>query len=233
MSQSRWNQIGAACGILFILMSLGSQFLIQVGGLEPTFNAPAADILTFYENRDPALSALGGYLTVLSSIPFLWFIGVLWGVLRQHEPEPGWLSLVAFGSGLLAISAVILAAGGWELALIRINEGLTGDIARLTFDQGNLGFANYQVALGGLALATGIVALRDGALPRWLGWLGVVTAVLLFVNRWFWFEPSPLIFVPYMLFMVWLFATSAVLIRKVRSPERATQPASRALSGSR
>lgn len=233
MTKSQWTQIGAAGGILFLLMGLGAQMLIQVGGMEPAFSAPVEEIMAFYNARNPQLSALGSYISVLSAIPFVWFLAVLAGVLRQYEGEPGWLSLAAFGSGLLSIGAVVLAAGGWELALLRINEGLDPGIARLTFDQGNLGFANYQVALGGLALATGIIGVRDGAFSRWLGWLGIVTGVLLFIGRWFWFEPTMLIFLPYMLFYVWLTATSIALIRKVRRAEVSPEIEAVAAAGSR
>lgn len=225
MTQTRWNQIGAAGGILFLIMSFGAQMLIQVGGMEPSFSAPVAEIMAFYSGRNPQLFALGSYLSVLSAIPFVWFLAILWGVLRRYEGEPGWLALAAFGSGLLGISVVVLAAGGWDLAMLRLEEGLDPGIAQLTFDQGNLAFANYQVALGGLALAAGIVSVRDGAFARWLGWLGIVTAVLLLIGRWFWFEPSPLIFVPYMFFYLWLAATSIALIRKLRvaaAPSTAT-----------
>lgn len=233
MTKSQWTQIGAAGGILFVVMGFSAQMLIQVGGMEPAFNAPVEEIMAFYNARNLQLSALGSYISVLSAIPFIWFLAVLAGVLRQYEGEPGWLSLATFGSGLLSIGAVVLAAGGWDLALLRISEGLDPGIARLTFDQGNLGFANYQVALGGLALTTGIIGVRDGAFARWLGWLGIVTGVLLFIGRWFWFEPTMLIFLPYMLFYVWLITTSVALILKVRRAEASPEIEAVVAAGSR
>jgi hypothetical protein len=85
--------------------------------------------------------------------------------LRRAEGEPAWLSLVALASGLMLIAAVS-AGGGWSLAVFRRDEGLDPQIARLLFDQGNFAFANAWVMLASLSLATGVVSIRTGALPR-------------------------------------------------------------------
>lgn len=111
-TKRRWKQIGAAGGILFVVLQVVSQSLIQMGGSEPAFDAPAAEIETFFMNRNIQLSLIGGFLSTLSIIAFLWFLGALWARLRRHEGEPGWLSLVAFASGL-AGAAAILGSGGW------------------------------------------------------------------------------------------------------------------------
>lgn len=215
VAKARWEQIGAAGGIAYVVLQLVSQALIQVGGSEPPFNAPAAEIEAFFMNRNPQLAAIGGFFSVLSVIAFLWFLGVLWARLRRHEGELGWLSLVAFVSGVAGI-ATILGSGGWELAILRIDEGLEAETFRLLFDQGNLAFATFWVALAGMLLAAGVVTIRDGALPRWLGWYGLVVAVALLAARAVWFAASGAKFVPYLLFWVWLIAASIFLIRRAR-----------------
>ena len=161
-----WEQIGAAGGIAYVVMQLVSQALIQVGGSEPPFNAPAPDIEAFFMNRNFQLASLGGFLSVLSVIAFLWFLGALWAGLRRHEGEPAWLSLVALASGVAGIATILGGGGGWEMAILRVNEGLEAETLQLLFDQGNLSFATFWVALSGMLLATGVVAIRDGALPR-------------------------------------------------------------------
>jgi hypothetical protein len=160
---------------------------------------------------------IGGFLSVLSILAFIWFLGALWARLRRHEDEPSWLSLAAFGSGL-AGAAVVMASGGWPLAVFRIEEGLDPQIARYLFDAGNFSFATFWVALAGLLLTTSVVSLRDGALPRWLGWAGLVVAITLLVANAFWAGPSGLVFIPYVLFWLWLIITSIVLIRRVGIP---------------
>jgi hypothetical protein len=174
MGNSRWEQIGAAGGFVFVVLQMASQALIQAGGAEPLFSAPAPTIVAFFMAKDSQLFALGEYLSTLSLIAFLWFLGSLWATLRRAEGEPAWLSFVAAASGLMVVATV--SGGGWPLAVFRRDEGLDPQIARLLFDQGNFAFANAWVMLASLCLASGIVSIRTGALPHWLGWAGVLIA---------------------------------------------------------
>jgi hypothetical protein len=218
MSKHRWEQIGAAGGIAFIVLQFAAQGLIQIGGGEPAFNAPAEEILSYFENRNPLLFNIGGFLMAVSFIAFFWFLGVLWARLRQHEGDPAWMSLVAFGSALVG-AAIVLASSGWGTAVFRIEEGLDPQLARYMFDDGNIGFATYWVFLAGFLLTSGVVAVRDGALPRWLGWFGLITAATLLVGRVFWDLPSGAIFIPYTLFAFWIIVASVVLIRGAAKAE--------------
>lgn len=214
-SNRRWEQIGAAGGLLFVALQLAGQSLIQLGGAEPVFNAGTGEIEAFFLSRHPQLAPVGGFLSLLSAIAFLWFLGVLWAALRRREGEPGWLSLVAFACGVAGI-ATLLGEGGWELALLRVNDGLQGETARLLFDQGNATFANFWILLAGLLLATGVLTVRDGALPRWLGWFALVLSPALLAARAAWFAGSGAKFLPYGLFWVWLVAASVLLMREAR-----------------
>jgi hypothetical protein len=224
MQNSRWEQIGAAGGIVFVVLQMAAQALIQVGGAEPPFDAPASTIAAFFMARNSQLFALGDYLSTLSLIAFLWFLGSLWAALRRSEGEPGWLSFVAAASGLMIVAAVG-GGGGWPLAVFRKDQGLDPQIARLLFDQGNFAFANAWAMLASLSLATGVVSIRTGALARWLGWAGVLIAGGLLAARAVW-ASSGLVFVPFGLCYLWLIAISIVLIRRARAlenPQRAAQ----------
>ena len=81
MAQRRLGQVGAAGGILFIVLQLIGQGLIQVGGSEPSFDASSQEIVEFFEARDTLLFSIGGYLSALSLIALLGFLGSLRGVL--------------------------------------------------------------------------------------------------------------------------------------------------------
>jgi hypothetical protein len=113
------------------------------------------------------------------------------------------------------------AAGRWPCsgaAKFRRGEGLDPQIARLLFDQGNFAFANAWVMLASLSLASGVVAIRTGALPRWLGWAGVLITAGLIAARAVW-TSSQLVFIPFLFGYLWLITTSVVLIRCARAPE--------------
>src|SRR5512138_2535447 len=71
MSNSRLEQIGAAGGIVFVVLQMAAQALIQVGGAEPPFDATTETIIAFFMARNSQLFALGEYLSTLSLIAFL------------------------------------------------------------------------------------------------------------------------------------------------------------------
>jgi hypothetical protein len=72
-------------------------------------------------------------------------------------------------------------------------------------------------ALAILLAANAVVVLRSGALPRWLGWSATVLSPALLVGVAF---ATSFGFVPYVLSMVWIVATSIVLIRRAGGPPR-------------
>lgn len=206
----KWAAIAA---IAFPLLQMASQGFFQAGGMEPSFAAPANEILSFFETRDPALFTIGGYIFILSVVAFLWFLGALWDELSTAEGGSGWLSLIAVGSGLV-VAANLTGPGSWPLAVFRIGEGLDPQIARLLFDQGNLNFANIWVALGSMVLAAGLVMRRSTRFPRWLGWSSLVLAVGLLLARAVW--TSAIAFAPYLLFWVWMITLGVIWLRRSR-----------------
>lgn len=55
------------------------------------------------------------------------------------------------------------------------------------------------------ALAVGLVTLRTGVLPRWLGWVSVVAAPLILLA---------VLFLPIFVFVLWVAATGLVLLMR-------------------
>ena len=213
MAQKRLEQLGAAGGILFVVLQLVAQSLIQVGGGEPSFDASAEEIVAFFDARDTLLFNIGSYLSTLSVIPLLGFLASLRGTLRRAEGDAGWLTLVATGAGLLFL-ALVASGGFWHIAVFRI-EGLDPQVARLLFDLGNFNFATMWVMLGTLVFTVGLAAIWFGAFPRWLGWMGLVVGIGLVIARIFWI--TTVAFAPYVLFWVWLMALSVVMFRRAGS----------------
>jgi hypothetical protein len=197
-------------GLATVILLFGAQGFIQVGGGEPAFDAPAGTVAEFFEARDEGLFTLGAYLTVLGLVAFLWFLGGVYVLLRDHEWPRPWRATIALVSGVAFVASVM--AGGWQLAVFRVDEGLDPQLARFVFDLGNLSFANGWVALGSFALASGWVMLSSGAFPRWLGWLAVVAGVGLVVARAVW--TTPVWFVPYTLLWLWVIVLSVLLLRR-------------------
>ena len=212
MSNRRWEQLGAAAGIVFVVVQVAANNLMeQVGGNEPPSYAEAPEIVNFFMTRDSRLFGLGDYIMTLSVIPFVWWLSVLWARLRRAEGTAGWLSVATLGFGL--VSATLLASrNGWTLAMDRIDEGLNPELARTLFDMGNSNFANVWVSIAGMLIAASILSIRTGALPKWLGWAGLAVALGLVIARAF-LEQSWLASA-YGFFWLWMIITSVVLIRR-------------------
>jgi hypothetical protein len=209
----RLKKFGAIAAIAFPVLQMAAQGFFQVGGMEPSFAAPANEILAFFESRNPVLFTIGGYIFILSLVAFLWFLGALWDELSTAEGGSGWLSLIAVGSGLV-VAANLAGPGSWPLAVFRIGEGLDPQIARLLFDQGNLNFANIWVALGSMVLAAGLIMRHSDRFPRWLGWSSIVLAIGLLLARAVW--TSAVAFAPYVLFWVWMISLGVIFLRRSR-----------------
>jgi hypothetical protein len=144
-------------------------------------------------------------LELLGLLLFIPFMGYLWSVLRDAEGPGGWLSATALGAGLVGITMKLASVGpGWAArdfgdatatheALDRINE---------------VAFIAQMLPDGVMLAAIAIVTLKDGGLPRWLGWLAAVAAPLLLVNGMFLdasFGPA------FLLFLLWTLLASVVL----------------------
>ena len=214
MNSQQLTRIGALGGIISVVLQLGGQMLIQVGGQEPSFNAGTAEITEFFANRDAQLAPVGGFIAGLGFIPFLWFLGVLWSRLRKSEESPGWLSAVALGSGMLIVAVQMAGAAGWMTAFARTGDGIAGDVIRFQFDSGNFLFAASWVMIASLLIATAVVTFLYQALPKWTGWFGLVIAICLLIATANWFTASDMLFIPVMLWWLWLIIVSVILMRK-------------------
>ena len=196
MSDRTWRRLGAAGGIFYVVLTLLGNDVI--GGTRP---------------------GIGLLVELLGLVFFAFFLGSLWACLRSAEGEGGWLSAAAFGGGLLAL-AVKLASVAPVLA-VRASEGMDPGIAKALIAMNGASFDITFLPLGVMLLSTAIVAVRTGALPKWLGWASAVVAlVLLGALSVAVVSPSPpeWAFLAMLPFALWTVATSIALIRRAKEP---------------
>lgn len=173
MAEQRWEKLGAATGIAFVVVAFASFFL---GGEFPMPEDSTEQVAAFYtENADQVLWSL--WLWGVAGILFLWFLGSLRSHLMKAEGDTGRLSAVAFGGGIAA--GVVYSIG------ISISSALAFGIAQngsaeLTDALSDLATHFYNGSAFGffvLVLATTIVSGRTKVFPAWLGWLGWLIAL--------------------------------------------------------
>lgn len=208
MSDRLLERMGAACGILYIVLIYGGS---SIG--EPT-------------------SSVAFSLEILGFLFFMFFLGSLWSAMRRAEGGSGWLSTTAFGAGLMSVTIKVASAAPVLAARYRAGDGLDPQLARTLQDINDASFALTFFPLAVLLAAFAIVAIRSGALPRWLGWIAAVISVAFLVGGLVGSADlgSEWAALPMLLYPIWVIATSVVLIRRTGEPRpvETESPAGRA-----
>jgi hypothetical protein len=111
---------------------------------------------------------------------FLWFVGSLRARLAAAEAPVDHLTATAFAGGIVAAAcALLLPAADMAGAL---SEGQLTPDAAIVFN--NLDYAFFlgaEFASAVLVAAAGLVILGTRFLPRWLGWVSLLLALVLLI----------------------------------------------------
>jgi hypothetical protein len=205
------------CGLLAVV--LGVAVGILMGGGQDATDKTAQEIVNHYSDhstKEAIVSILVGVVAIL----VLYFAGWLRRFLRDAEGPDGILSAVVFGAAVV-FSAGLTVAGSIHLALADLaDESVMSPVAiqainGIDFDM----FLFFPVGLGTMVLATGISAVRHGALPKWFAWTGVVLGVLGFTPVFF------IVFFLVPLAPLWIAILSIIGIRRAISEAPATAAA--------
>jgi hypothetical protein len=206
---------GVAAAITFVI------------GLAFAANSPNSDdtdakVLAWYADHGHRVGVIvGAFLLAFFGLFLLWFAAGLRERLRAAEGAGGRLSNIAFAGAVLCVAAVW--SGGAALAAVPAGQSLGGsplsnaDVARFVPSAG-FGAILLFGMFGAIALidAVSIVIFRTAVLPRWLGWLGFVCAIVLLFG---------IAFFPVIALPIWLIAASIVLFRTTSSEAEPATPA--------
>lgn len=211
--------MGSSKGWLVPLTGVAAVVLLIAGfaiqGESPTLGDDSArEIRDFYlDNKDQLM--LGAALQALS-LTFLVFFGAyLRRLVRSGEGERGMLSHVAFGGVL------IFAAGGAFDATLTFTMAETAEDLRppsmatlmALFEND---FLPMAVGIQLLLLGVGLSAVRHATLPKWLGVIALLLAVV---------AVTPVGFAAFMGLGLWILVTSVLLaVRARRMSESARSP---------
>lgn len=171
----RWGRLGAAFGIVFVALQLA---LGAVLAGAPALDAPPAEIRS-YLVEDGANVLLAATLGTLSAFFFFWFLGTVRIFMRSAEGAPGSLSAVAFGAGLVMIALATTAslpavALAWNDAAALADPGLM----RAVWNLNTLALVPIGASAAAFSLAAAVVILHTRVMPAWVGWVGVLAAVV-------------------------------------------------------
>src|ERR1044072_6156021 len=102
MSGSGLVRWGGVCGLLFVLLMVPAYVVGTPDA--PTATSGAREVLGYYGASGGTFVLFNGTVPILSTFFFLWFLGVLYGVLRRAEGVDGVVSAVALAGGILFIT---------------------------------------------------------------------------------------------------------------------------------
>jgi hypothetical protein len=206
MPRSRLDVWGPIAGIVFAVLFVVAASLIDL----PSADDSVKKFTDFYnDGGERAQIIISAYLFWLAGVFFIWFLASLRVRLLAVEGEPGRLTSIAFGSGLVFVTLMAVAAATFASVAGDITFGgedfVSVDGARFLPELG------YPILLiGGMFAAiamidaTSILILRTNVLPRWLGYFGFVVAVVLL---------AAVIFLPMIFFVLWVLFISVAMLR--------------------
>lgn len=202
---SRWAPLS---GLVFVALWIVA-FVVGLGGEESPSDAVIVAHYADQGNRSSDVTFF--FLVVLASLVFVAFLSVLRGRLAETGGRDGALPVLAFGAGIAAATLWVVAGVFWGSVAYTANETeafrVDPNTERLVGEVAYLFFVTGIVSALLVVLATSVVALRTGVLPRWLAWLGLPVAVTML---------GALAVLPFFFFLVWVALVSASLVVRDR-----------------
>jgi hypothetical protein len=219
IDDDRWRRVGAGTGIGFVVLIVVATFF----GSPPDFGAPADEVSRYYREDQRAIQSSALVFAAALAL-LLWFLGTLHGVLAAAERDGAGLATISFGAGLVAVALLVVSLSLVVGAAFRPEE-TPPELTRTLDDLSFLVLGPGACSLVVLFAATGAAILRTGALPRWLGWLAALVAVLQALGAGAVFEDSgPFAadgvfgYAAFFSFLAWILAASVVMAAGKRTP---------------
>lgn len=198
MDDTKWEQYGAAAGLVFVVLVVISAF---VAGSPPEPDDRPRKILEYFLDNSGRIKA-GSYVGALAIPAFLWFLGSVWSRIRRVE-DARRLATIAAGGGIVA--AALVTAGGAVTATTALLTREIGLAAKVFFVLSGALTASGGFGVAVFTAAISIAAIRNATFPEWVGYTGLVIAIgwlvagLSLVTL-----SSGVFFIGFIVFLVWL-----------------------------
>jgi hypothetical protein len=199
-------------GLVFAALLTASLLIFH---RHPGPGSPPAEIAEWYRREAGSIGLAGIYLMPFAGIAFLWFTAVLrHNVVAAHDR---FFDTVFLGSALLFVAMLFAAtaAAASLLASVKFlgaaapSPDAVGVVRALAY---TLFYVYALRAAAVFMIVSSTIALRRGALPRWLVVAGYVLALVLLLS-------VSYVSLLALVFPAWVTAVSIVILRGTRAPE--------------
>jgi len=190
-------------GVAFIVVAIVEAI---IAGEPPDAESPVQEIVDHYTDNKDAIEA-GSFVGAAASVLLVFFGAYLRSVFSAAEGPGGILSaLVLVGTAVVAVGLAIDITINIALAeAVDDIEPAAVQALQALWDNDFV-----PLALGSLIflISSGLSILRHGALPKWLGWVALVLAVIGF---------TPIGFVAFIGAGLWIAVVSVMLTMRARA----------------
>ena len=211
MNDSREWLVPLGTMVAFVVLLIVS--FIVAGEPKSADDGPAEVAEWYTDNKDSAQA--GAFIGVVAAVPLLFFGGYLRKVL---EPAGSLLStLPLIGLAIIAVGAAIDSM--LLFAAAEAADDITGPQLQTIQALWDNDFLPLLLGIMVFLWSSGIAILRSDVLPKWLGWIAVVFAVISLAG--------PLGFISFPGALLFVIITGIVLTMRARSgPATPATPAS-------
>jgi hypothetical protein len=173
-----WERLAALGGIVAVVLWVIG-ILIQESTDMPGDEPTGEQVLSWYVNDEQTILA-GGFVFMLGALFFFLFNGALRVRLFEAEGGTGFLSAIAYGTGV-AVGIFVLMLPAPDMAAALSTDELTGDAALAINSLGDMFFLGAELTAALFLVASGLLFIQTRVLPPWLGWASLVVALVLLI----------------------------------------------------
>ena len=225
-------RLGAVAGWLGLVGVVGGLIVIPaaIAGQPPTSSTDLATVHTYFGHSQLAVQF--GLVNGLIAVAFVTFgLGLRAAISSGGDDRSR--ALADIGLGLIVVTIPLyLMSGALGATLVDVAGRGAGEFATL-FRLYDVTYDGLSDVLEGAWIGAFSLALLNGTLPRWIGWLGVIVGV----SRWiksvapFVALPDLIATVGGLLFLVWFVAIVVALSQvALRSPVHQSPSAARSMA---
>jgi hypothetical protein len=173
MSNDRYARLGAASGIVFLVLVLAGFFVFSADA--PDADAPIGEWAGWYADNEDQVK-LGLTIVGVGLFFFIWFLATVRSAIASAEGGTARLASVAFGGGLIAGVFFLVAVSASAAAVLHA-EAADPAITNALHDLGMVAAAPASAGFTALFAAAAIAGYRHGALPAPVAGLTALAAI--------------------------------------------------------
>ena len=203
-----WERYAPLTGVAAVVLWIIGSYLLEKDD-RPEGKDTAA-FVAWVDKNDTAI-IVGAIIFGFGVLFFLWMLGSLRASLFAAEGGTGRLATIAFAGGVAtAISMMFTVLPHAQAAFDK--DDISDTSVDALVHMGDAFFGGVELFAIPLLVATALVTLRYGGLPRWFAWVSLVLALILAIPPIGWF--GVIVGLP-----LWVLLLSVLLYRQARTLE--------------